>query len=257
MLFTVAYNKKLYKRVNKFITECYRSKILSNKRFKLINQRFVFVWRDQSFYVSCLTHFHSNNMERWSGKVAVVTGASSGIGAAIAVDLVKAGMKVVGLARRKDRVEALKKEIPSNTTGKLYAVECDITKDDDIVQVFDWILDELGGIDVLVNNAGCMKPMSLTDEGNEEILKKILQTNVWGLIMCTKKAVEIMRKKKIVGGHVVNINSICGHKVLNEIGKPLSNVYPASKFAITALTEVFRQEFAFEDMKMKVTVRTF
>lgn len=194
-------------------------------------------------------------MERWSGKVAVVTGASSGIGSAIVVDLVKAGMIVVGLARRKDRVEALKKEIPSNSTGKLYAVKCDITKDDDIVKAFGWIVFELGGIDVLVNNAGIARAMSLIEEGNEDELKSVLQTNVWGLIMCTKKTVEIMRRKKIVGGHVVNINSIVGHKVLHNHGqKPHTNVYTPSKFAVTALTEVLRQEFAFEDMKMKVTV---
>lgn len=172
------------------------------------------------------------------------------------IDLVKAGMIVVGLARRKNRVEALKKDIPSNSKGKLYAVKCDITKDDDIVRAFGWIMFELGGIDVLVNNAGIGKGTSLLDEGNEEDLKSVLQTNVWGLIMCTKKTVEIMKRKKIVGGHVININSVVGHKVLNFVGqKPQLNVYPASKFAVTALTEVLRQEFAFENMKMKVTVR--
>lgn len=194
-------------------------------------------------------------MERWLGKVAVVTGASSGIGAAIVVDLVKAGMIVVGLARRKNRVEDLKKQIPSDAKGKLYAVKCDITKDDDIVRAFGWIVFELGGIDVLVNNAGIGKGTALLEEGNEDDLKSVMQTNVWGLIMCTKKTVEIMRRKKIVGGHVVNINSILGHHVFNFAGEePKMNVYPASKFAVTALTEVMRQEFAYEDMKMKVTV---
>ncbi|KAJ6642490.1 Farnesol dehydrogenase [Pseudolycoriella hygida] len=193
-------------------------------------------------------------MERWSGKVAVVTGASSGIGSAIVVDLVKAGMIVVGLARRKNRVEDLKKQIPSNSTGKLYAVKCDITKDDDIVRAFGWIVFELGGVDVLVNNAGIVKLMPLLEEGNEDTLKSILQTNLWGLVMCTKKAVEIMKRKKIVGGHVININSVVGHKVIGSYGQqPQVNVYPSSKFAVTALTEVLRQEFAFEKMNMKVT----
>lgn len=197
-------------------------------------------------------------MERWSGKVAVVTGAASGIGAAIAVALVKAGMSVVGLDLQKNRVEDLKKEIPNDATGKLYAVKCDIRNDDDIVKAFGWIVFELGGIDVLVNNAGILKNMSLFEEGNEDELKSVLQTNVWGLIMCTKKTIEIMRRKKIVGGHVININSIDGHKVIGVHGQPpRNNVYPASKFAVTALTEVIRQEFAYEDMKMKVTVCTF
>lgn len=194
-------------------------------------------------------------MDRWSGKVAVVTGASSGIGAAIVVDLVKAGMIVVGLARRKNRVEALKKDIPSDATGKLYAVKCDITKDDDIIRAFGWIVFELGSIDVLVNNAGIAKNTTLLEEGNEDELKSVMQTNVWGLIMCTKKTVEIMRRKKIVGGHVININSFLGHYIPAGGQGPKFNVYPASKFAVTALTEVLRQEFVFDDMKMKVTVR--
>lgn len=208
--------------------------------------------------VSLTRYFITYRMERWSGKVAVVTGASSGIGSAIVIDLVKAGMIVVGLARRKARVEALKKDIPSNASGKLYAVKCDITKDDDIVKAFGWIVFELGGIDVLVNNAGVAKFMPLLEEGNEETLKSILQTNVWGLVMCTKKTVEIMKRKKIVGGHVININSIVGHKVISGFGQqPQANIYPPSKFAVTALTEVLRQEFAYDNMKMKVTVRLY
>jgi len=191
-------------------------------------------------------------MERWQGKVAVVTGASSGIGAAICKDLVKAGMIVAGLARRKNRVEALKQDIPSDAPGKLYAVKCDISRDDDVVKAFGWILFELGGVDVLVNNAGVVRMVSLTDEGNEDDLRDVLQTNLWGLIMCTKKAVEIMKRKNVVGGHIININSLMGHHVLSSLG-PMANVYPASKFGVTAITEVLRQEFNFDNAKYKVT----
>lgn len=200
-------------------------------------------------------------MDRWRGKVAVVTGASSGIGAAICKDLVKAGMIVAGLARRKNRVEALKNEIPSDAPGKLYAVKCDISKDDDVVKAFGWILFELGGVDVLINNAGITRSVSITSEGNEEDLRAVLQTNLWGLIMCTKKAVEIMKRKNVIGGHIININSVVGHSVpyLSIPGfnqKPSFNVYPSSKYAITALNEVLRQEFNFDNAKYKITVRT-
>lgn len=194
-------------------------------------------------------------MERWEGKVAVVTGASAGIGAEIVKDLVKAGMIVVGLARRKERVEALKKDIPSDAKGKLYAVKCDVSKDDDIVKAFGWIVFELGGIDVLVNNAGIVRTCSAMDEGNEDLLREVLQTNLWGLIMCTKKAVEIMKRKKVIGGHIININSIAGHSVpILSTGKPYFNVYPSSKYGVTAFTEVLRQEFNFDNAKFKVTV---
>lgn len=93
------------------------------------------------------------NMDRWVGRVAVVTGASSGIGAAICTELVKAGMIVCGLARRKDKVEQLRLSL-FGAEGQLNAVECDITSDQSVKQAFTWIEKTLGGIDLLVNNAG-------------------------------------------------------------------------------------------------------
>lgn len=95
-------------------------------------------------------------MERWSGKVAVVTGATGGIGAAIAVQLVKSGMIVVGLARRKDKIEALRASL-FGAPGQLNAVECDITSETSVAQAYSWIEKTLGGIDILVNNAGVIR----------------------------------------------------------------------------------------------------
>ncbi|PSN29530.1 Farnesol dehydrogenase [Blattella germanica] len=91
-------------------------------------------------------------MERWTGRVAVVTGTSSGIGAAIAKELVKKGVKVVGIARRVERVEALSKSLKSEK-GELHPLKCDITKDDEIKKAFAWVKSNLGGVDILVNNA--------------------------------------------------------------------------------------------------------
>lgn len=190
------------------------------------------------------------------GKVAVVTGASAGIGAAIVVDLVKAGIVVVGLARRLERVEELRQKIPSNATGKLYSFRCDVSDDQSVVEAFKWIESQFGAIHVLVNNAGVPTKGALTEEGNEEGLKKVLLTNVWGLVLCTKKAVEIMKRGDVVGAHVINLNSIAGHKVvsLNTSNLPQLNIYPASKCAVTALTEVLRQEFNHDNFHFKVTV---
>lgn len=194
-------------------------------------------------------------MDRWVGKVAVVTGASSGIGAAIVKDLVSAGMIVAGLARRKERVEQIRKDLPADVKGKLYAVKCDLTRDDDIVKAFAWISFELGSIDVLINNAGVARLGSITTEGNEDELKEVLQTNLWGLVLATKKAVEIMKRKKVIGGHVININSTLGHQIpTNADFATKMNVYPASKYAVTAFTEVLRQEFNFDNSNYKVTV---
>lgn len=194
-------------------------------------------------------------MERWIGKVAVVTGASSGIGAAICKDLVKAGMIVVGLARRKQRVEELRAQIPSDAPGKLYALQCDVSSDDDVVKAFGWIVFEIGAIHVLVNNAGITRFGPVTGEARSESdLRSTLQTNLWGTIQCTRKAVEIMQRQQIVGAHVIMINSVAGHKVPCSPAMPMLNVYPSSKFGVTALTEVLRQEFNANGMQFKVTV---
>lgn len=92
-------------------------------------------------------------MERWEGKVALVTGASAGIGAAIVEELVKHGLKVVGLARRVEKIEELKKKL-GNVKGELIPLKGDVSKEDDINKTFKWIKDKFGAIHVLVNNAG-------------------------------------------------------------------------------------------------------
>lgn len=196
-------------------------------------------------------------MERWIGKVAIITGASSGIGSVVAVDLVKAGMTVVGLARRTERIDELQKLIPADAKGKLYSWKCDISSDDDVKQTFEWIEKTFGGVHVLVNNAGVSVATAILDDGNDDKLKNVLRTNVWGLVSATKKFFSIVQKYNIVGAHVININSVLGHDVFpTSLGRnPIYNVYPASKFAVTAITETLRQEFSYHGLKTKVTVR--
>lgn len=92
-------------------------------------------------------------MERWVGKVALVTGASSGIGAAIADALARQGLKVIGLARRVEKVEENKKKL-GNVKGELIPRKGDVSKEEDINETFQWIKKEFGTIHVLVNNAG-------------------------------------------------------------------------------------------------------
>lgn len=95
-------------------------------------------------------------MERWNGRVAAVTGASSGIGASICQELVKAGMIVCGLTRRKDKVEQLRLSL-FGAEGQLNAVECDITNEQSVKQAYTWIEKTYGGIDLLINNAGVVR----------------------------------------------------------------------------------------------------
>jgi NADP+-dependent farnesol dehydrogenase len=187
------------------------------------------------------------SMDRWVGKVAIVTGASSGIGKAIAASLVEQGLIVVGIARRSELVEEHSKQL-SGKKGKLHAVKADVTKEEDILKAFEWISKKLGPVHILINNAGTHKRTTLTN-GKTEDWKATLDLNVLGLCIATREAVKIMKADNI-NGHIVHINSIAGHTVPNV---PQLNMYPASKFAVTALTETLRQELTHLGSKIKVT----
>lgn len=178
-------------------------------------------------------------MDRWVGRVALVTGASAGIGEAIAKVLVKAGMKVVGCGRRVGNIEELAVSL-SGSKGKLYARKCDIESETEIKQMFQWIADhkELGRVDVCINNAGMSTAESLS-EGVYDHWKKMLNINVLGLCLCTQLSIQSMRENKIDDGHIIMISSLSGHRV-----PPSSSTrfYSATKYAVTSLTEGWRQE---------------
>ncbi|KAJ3651582.1 hypothetical protein Zmor_017612 [Zophobas morio] len=191
------------------------------------------------------------SMDRWVGKVAVVTGASSGIGAAIVDQLVEIGLQVVGIARRVELVEKKAQEL-ADKKGKLHPYKADCSKVQEVVKAFSWIEGNLGAVNILVNNAGVAKDTSLVD-GDEEDWKSVLDLNVMGLCVATREAIKSM-KNHGVNGHIIHINSYCGHVVPNFPG---FNIYPASKHAVTALTETLRQELNRLQSKIKVTVCVF
>ena len=156
--------------------------------------------------------------------------------------------KVVGLARRSDRVEELAKQLKCKK-GKLYPLKTDISKEEDILKAFQWTLNNLGPVHILINNAGIMSQTTLMD-GDTEKWKSIFDTNVLGLCIATREAVKIMKANEI-DGHIVHINSIAGHTVPDF---PTVSVYPASKYAVTALTETLRKELTRAGLKIKITV---
>ncbi|XP_058124714.1 farnesol dehydrogenase-like [Anopheles ziemanni] len=189
-------------------------------------------------------------MDRWVGKVAVVTGASSGIGAAIVKALANAGMITIGLARRVERVDELKKELPSEAAGRLHGFHCDVTKEEDILAAFKHVEKVFGGVDVLVNNAGVARAsVQLFTPNNTAELRQVVDTNLMGLALCSREAFQSM-KARSVDGHIVNINSVLGHTV-----PPLAsfNIYAPTKFGVTALTETMRHELRLAGTKIKVT----
>ncbi|KAJ9585029.1 hypothetical protein L9F63_020639, partial [Diploptera punctata] len=188
------------------------------------------------------------NMERWAGRVGVVTGTSSGIGASIAEELVKKGLNVVGIARRVERVEQLAKSLKSEK-GKLYALKCDVSKESEIIEAFHWIKKNLGGVDILVNNAAVAIQAPMIN-GQTEQWKAMLDTNVIGLSICTREALKIMKENGVDDGHIIHINSIAGHRL------PPSNrsvMYHATKNAVTVLAEGLRRELIKNNSKIKIT----
>ncbi|KAL5292266.1 DHRS11.2 family protein [Megaselia abdita] len=190
-------------------------------------------------------------MDRWTGKTAVVTGASSGIGAACAVDLVKAGMKVAALARREERLNELKNSLPENLRDNFYPIKCDVSDEADVITAFRWVDEHLGGVHVLINNAGIIRTTDLVKKGNTADIKAIVDTNIMAVVYCVRESFQQMVKNK-VDGHVVIVNSIAGHTVPFIPGHSM-NIYPATKHAVTAMTETYRQEFSNAGTNVKVT----
>ena len=161
-------------------------------------------------------------MPNLEGKSAVVTGASSGIGAATALALAREGARVVGGARRVDRIEP-----------PVIAQELDVTDPVSAERFVKAAVDELGGIDLLVNAAGLALGRDLFDESTEEDERTVLETNVNGLIRMTRLCLPHIRD----GGHIVNIGSIAGRQAYEKAA-----VYVASKFAVRGFTYGLRED---------------
>lgn len=154
----------------------------------------------------------------------------------------------MGLARRKHRIEELAEKL-AGKNGKLYAVQADVSKEEDILNAFEWTKKNVGPVHILINNAGIAKNGLLIDGATED-WRRILDVNVLGLSVATREAVKNMRDNNI-DGHIIHINSVVGHKILPHVG---INIYGPSKFAVTALTETLRQELNSIGSKIKITV---
>lgn len=195
-------------------------------------------------------------MNRWCGKVAVVTGASSGIGAATAVRLAEDGCITIGLARRVERIEQLKCTLKEGHKGDLIAMQCDCSLEGEVRNVFECITSTYGNIQILVNAAGVNRKFLLLDGCNSEEMRNVVDTNLMGPVYCIREAYKSMKKTK--SGHIININSILGHKVIyfGALEVPPMNMYPSTKYAMTAMTEVLRQELQVKKTPyIKITVR--
>lgn len=188
-------------------------------------------------------------MDHWAGKVALVTGASVGIGAQIAKALAKNGMKVIAVARRLEKLEELAASIKREGKGEIYPMKCDVRQEEEILRVFKRAEEELGGVDVLINNAGVVSLEPII-EGSTETYRKILDVNVLALAICSRLLVQSVKKRK-ASGHIININSVAGHYA-ETINMPIS-IYCASKYAVTGMTASLRSEVTNAKLDIKVT----
>ncbi len=190
-------------------------------------------------------------MQRWSGRTALVTGASLGIGKGVSAALIKHGVNVIGCARN---LEKLKESAASmKGPGTFVPVKCDVTKEGDIIEMFKVAKEKFNGIDICVNNVGFSALLnSSLLEGSTDNWKTMLDVNVLGLSICTREAVKSMKEKGINDGHIINIGSVFGHLILQKGGEP-HNFYCATKFAVRALTEGTRNEVRSIGKNFRVT----
>jgi NADP-dependent 3-hydroxy acid dehydrogenase YdfG len=180
-------------------------------------------------------------MAKLDGKVAVITGASSGIGEATAEALSAEGASVVVAARRQDRLEDLVERMSSDG-GKAVAVECDITDEEQAHGLIRQAKDEFGRVDILVNNAGVMQ-LSEVEKGLSEEWRTMFEVNVLGLLYVTDAAIEVMKEQG--SGHLVNISSLASRGT-----RPALGVYSGTKMAVNGISEALRQELLEDDIRV-------
>jgi len=182
-------------------------------------------------------------MASLSEKVAIITGASSGIGEATALALAAQGAQVVVVARRGDRLEKVAQQI-SETGGKALQIIADVTDEAQVRQMVDKAQAELGRVDILVNNAGVML-LGPIDGADTEDWRRMINLNLLGLMYATHAVLPLMKAQG--EGHIINISSVAGRTASANVG-----VYNATKWGVGAFSEALRQEVHKD--KIRVTV---
>ena len=181
--------------------------------------------------------------EQLSGRVALVTGASSGFGEAVALGLARGGAKVALAARREDRLQALARKI-TEAGGQALAVVADFTDEAQAQRAVRETEAAFGRLDILINNAGVMylEPVATADLAR---WRSMIELNLLGLIAATQAALPGMTARK--DGHIVNIASTAGH-----ISNPLAAAYSATKFGVIGFSESLRKEVHKDGIRVTV-----
>jgi short-subunit dehydrogenase len=165
-------------------------------------------------------------------KIVVITGASSGIGKALAMEYARRGANVVMSGRNQERLTKAAEEVRALGT-KVLEVKSDVAVEEDCKMLIDKSLEAFGGIDILINNAG-ISMRAVFEDTDLKVLRELMDINFWGTVYCTKFALPSLLKNH---GSVVGVSSIAGYK-----GLPGRTGYSASKFAMHGFLETLRIE---------------
>ena len=182
-----------------------------------------------------------NSNNGFTGKVALVTGGTSGIGKATAIAFARAGAKVVLTGRREKEGAQVVAEI-KKLGGDATFVRADVAKDGDVKKMIDFTIDKYGKLDIAFNNAG-VEWMGPLDQATEAEYRRIFDINVWGVLNSMRHEIPAMLKNG--GGAIVNTSSVAGHVGLAQV-----SVYIASKHAVEGLTKSVALEFAKQNIRI-------
>jgi NAD(P)-dependent dehydrogenase (short-subunit alcohol dehydrogenase family) len=163
-------------------------------------------------------------------KIAIITGAGSGIGRAVALTLAKRGYKLALTGRRLDKLEE-SAALCAAEGGEIFCITSDVSVRDSVDAMFDQVIARFGRIDLLFNNAGVGAPSVALDELSEADWRRVIDTNLNGAFFCLQAAFRAMKAQEPIGGRIINNGSISAH-----VPRPSSIAYTASKHAVTGLT---------------------
>jgi len=182
-------------------------------------------------------------MNNLASKIALITGASSGIGKACAEAFAKQTANLILTARRIEKLNELAQKLSAETGVKVKCMELDVKDKNKVNEVISSLDDDWKNIDILINNAGLARGFGKIYEGEIEDWEEMIDTNIKGLLYVTRQLLPLMVARE--KGHIINIGSLAGHEVY-----PNGNVYAATKFAVNALSKSIRLDIIDKGIKV-------